>query len=134
MRLRESTRNGVIRDGADPVESLSMSTVPPPKAEVNSEHSGDREGAPADDLFDLPPVGVVCPSPCYKLTRRANFGFSETPNQLLNQAILFRQEGRSRVVTNVEWDVVDARALACTAVTGRVDPREGWQARKTNDA
>jgi hypothetical protein len=47
--------------------------------------------------------------------------------------ILFRQEGRSRVVTNVGWDVVDARALACIAVTGRVEPREGSQARRTND-
>jgi hypothetical protein len=76
----------------------------------------------------------IYPTPCDKLTRRAKFGFSEILNQLHIDAILFRQEGRSRVVTNVGWDVVDARALAGTAVTGRVEPREGSQARTTNDA
>src|SRR5229473_4182251 len=30
----------------------------------------------------------------------------------LTPPVLFRQEGRSRVVTNVGWDVVDARASA----------------------
>jgi hypothetical protein len=30
------------------------------------------------------PNAVFCPSPCDKLTRRENFGFSETPNQVLN--------------------------------------------------
>jgi hypothetical protein len=30
------------------------------------------------------PTAEICPSPCDKLARRANFGFSETPNQLLN--------------------------------------------------
>src|ERR1700682_5983219 len=39
-------------------------------------------------------------------------------------AIPFRQEGRSRVVTNAGWDVVDARASARNAVAGRVEPRE----------
>jgi len=51
----------------------------------------------------------------------------------LTPAVPFRQEGRSRVVTNAGWDVVDARASARTAVAGRVEPRERLQARKTND-
>src|SRR5258707_2244716 len=39
-------------------------------------------------------------------------------------AIPFRQEGRSRVVTNAGWDVVDARASARVAGARRVVPRE----------
>jgi hypothetical protein len=39
-------------------------------------------------------------------------------------AIPFRQEGRSRVVTNAGWDVVDATASARMAVAGRDEPRE----------
>jgi hypothetical protein len=42
----------------------------------------------------------------------------------LTPAVSFRQEGRSRVVTNAGWDVVDARASARSAVAGRVEPRE----------
>jgi hypothetical protein len=39
-------------------------------------------------------------------------------------AIPFRQEGRSRVVTNAGRDVMDARASARIDVAGRVEPRE----------
>ena len=53
-----------------------------------------------------------CPSPCDRLARRANFRFIETANHRLTAAVLFRQEGRSRVVTNAGRDVVDARASA----------------------
>src|ERR1700736_3337728 len=42
----------------------------------------------------------------------------------LTPAVPFRQEGRSRVVTNAGRDVVDATASARIAVAGRVEPRE----------
>jgi hypothetical protein len=58
------------------------------------------------------------------LARRAKFRFTETPNQVSIPAIPFRQEGRSRVVTNAGWDVVDATASARMAVAGRDEPRE----------
>jgi hypothetical protein len=52
----------------------------------------------------------------------------------LTPAVLFRQEGRSRVVTNVGWDVVDARASACNSGSqGELNLVSGLQARKTND-
>jgi hypothetical protein len=42
----------------------------------------------------------------------------------LTPAVPFREEGRSRVVTNAGRDVVDATASARIAVAGRVEPRE----------
>ncbi len=53
----------------------------------------------------------------------------------LTPAVPFRQEGRSRVVTNVGWDVVDARASARKCGSqGELNLVSGLQACKTNDA
>ena len=83
---------------------------------------------------DLLPIAVVARRHATIWHDGQISAFPKPQIRCLIPAIPFRQEGRSRVVTNVGWDVVDARALACTAVTGRVEPREGLQARKTNDA
>jgi hypothetical protein len=47
--------------------------------------------------------------------------FCRNPNQVSNPAIPFRQEGRSRVVTNAGWDVVDATASARMASQGEMN-------------
>jgi hypothetical protein len=52
---------------------------------------------------------------------------------VFNCAIPFRQEGRSRVVTNAGWDVVDATALARMASQGEMNLVSGLSARRTND-
>jgi hypothetical protein len=76
----------------------------------------------------------ACPSPCGRLARRANFRFTGTQISGLTPAVSFRQEGRSRVVTNAGWDVVDARASACKCGSqGELNLVSGLQARKTND-
>ena len=52
----------------------------------------------------------------------------------LTPAVPFRQEGRSRVVTNVGWDVVDARASARKCGSqGELNLVSGLRACKTND-
>jgi hypothetical protein len=67
-----------------------------------------------------------CPSGCGRLARRANFRFTPTPNQRLTAGVLFRQEGRSRVVTNAGRDVVDAKASARHGCRRASEPRERW--------
>ena len=52
---------------------------------------------------------------------------------MFNCAIPFRQEGRSRVVTNAGWDVVDATASARMASQGEMNLVSEVQARRTND-
>jgi hypothetical protein len=85
--------------------------------------------------FDVPICAASAyPSGCDKLTRRAKFRFTETPNQVSISAIPFRQEGRSAVVTNAGWDVVDASASARMASQGEMNLVSDWQARRTNDA
>ena len=76
---------------------------------------------------------IICPSSCDRLTRRAKFQFTKTPNQWLYPAIPFRQEGRSRVVTNAGWDVVDATASARMASQGEMNLVSDLSARRTND-
>ena len=52
---------------------------------------------------------------------------------MFNCAIPFRQEGRSRVVTNAGWDVVDATASARMASQGEMNLVSDLSARRTND-
>jgi hypothetical protein len=52
---------------------------------------------------------------------------------VFNCAIPFRQEGRSRVVTNAGWDVVDATASARMASQGEMNLVSDLSARRTND-
>jgi hypothetical protein len=62
--------------------------------------------------------------------------YSASPSPQINgltPAVLFRQEGRSRVVTNAGWDVVDATASAQWRSQGELNLVSDLQARKTND-
>ena len=88
-----------------------------------------------DPLFSaVPPAGGrLHPTGCDKLARRIKFRFTETANQWPNPAIPFRQEGRSRVVTNAGWDVVDATASARMASQGEMNLVSDCNARRTND-
>ena len=65
-------------------------------------------------------VALTSRSPLKALARRPASNWHDGQNSVLPKpkisgptaAIPFRQEGRSRVVTNAGWDVVDARASA----------------------
>jgi hypothetical protein len=56
-----------------------------------------------------------------------------SPKSVFIPAIPFRQEGRSRVVTNAGWDVVDATASARMASQGEMNLVSDLSARRTND-
>ena len=85
-------------------------------------HDGPRQGLSSSRGFD-------CPSGCGRLARRAKFRFTPTANHRLTADVLFRQEGRSRVVTNAGRDVVDARASA--RKSGRSEPHDWPRAGRT---
>ena len=85
-----------------------------------------------------PTQRTVPASPCPRLA--ADWHDGQTSASLgpqisgLTPAVSFRQEGRSRVVTNAGWDVVDATASARLRLQGGLNPVSDQQARKTNDA
>jgi hypothetical protein len=70
-------------------------------------------------------VASACPSPCGRLARRANFRFTQTPNQrfIAGPSRSDERGGRasSRTRDGMWWTRERRRA---TAVAGRVEPRE----------